>query len=661
MVYSALFRVVKNIIPRISNTELIALRSGGTSLDRDIFSGVVNYDKLGKTTAADTLPTFRAQTEHILKKYGDANVYPSQNITQVLKDLGDHGFFGLIIDPKYGGNKLPISVQSQILTMIASYNPSLAVTTMVPNSLGPGELLQHYGTDAQKLHYLPKLAKGELIPCFGLTGPNNGSDATGSIDSGVLKLVDGKKVISITLNKRYITLAPVADLIGIAFNLQDPDNLLAGTNGTSGITLALIERNHPGLRLETYHDPNSAGFPNGTIKGTIDISLDTIIGGESNAGNGWKMLMECLAVGRGVSLPASSNGASKAITFGILHYIKNRIQFKMPISKMEGVREKFVDMFYNTWVIQCSVAHTCSILDSGSTPSVLTAIMKQQTTERARTVLTHGMDIYAGSAICKGPNNFFTKFYNGSPVGITVEGSNTLTRSLIIFGQGLNKSHPYIYSIFDAIQSDNHAKFKEQFNAMMTFSVRTYFASLRGATTVNRLERVTQKFANLSNFVAMLGGKIKASQMISGAMADALSNIYLAQSVIWYHNNYSAPIEIKEYVLDRLLTEAEHKMNLVILNYPHAIIRALLQPTMSPVRYRSFRAENKICDLILQDTNIHDVLKHDIYYENTVLADLETLSNMNAADPKREALYQKVISVGEFPISARDIPPPDTE
>ena len=649
--YSRLFNRVKKIIPKISETELIALRSGGVSVDRDIFSGKIEYNKLVKVNEI-TENTMLDETRNILRKYGEANVYPSGNIKNIMAELGSKGFLGMIINKNYGGNRLSITTQSKILTMMASYNPSLAVVTMVPNSLGPGELLQHYGTEYQKNKYLPLLAKGELVPCFGLTGPNNGSDATGNIDTGVIREVNGCRVIEIELNKRYITLAPIADLVGIAFDLKDPDNLLK--IGKKGITLALVEKNHPGLKQETYHNPNNAGFPNGTLKGKIQIKLEQIIGGEEMAGNGWVMLMECLAVGRGVSLPASANGTSKAITYGILNYIKNREQFKMPIGNMQGVREKFLEMFYNTWIIQCSVNFTTHILDSGAVPSVLTAIMKQQTTERARRVLLNGMDIYAGSAICLGSNNFFTKFYNSSPIGITVEGSNILTRNLIIFGQGLNKSHPYIFSVFDSIQSGDLVKFKKEFNSMVFFGIKLYISSLQNRNKNKRLELLVAKYANLANFVALLGGKIKSEQMISGNMADILSNIYLAQSVIWYHNNlaHDVPECIKNYCIDRLCQESEEKINLVISNYPIRTIRFLLNPTKYSISYSNFSTENSIYEDIVSSKGIDKLLKGGIFYENTVIEQLERLTLMrnNGDREKYNEMYKKIISVGEYPI-----------
>jgi len=646
LMYRLAFSRVRGIIPKISETELIALTSGGTSIDRDIFSGqvpknkyIIHHFKKDK----NHFDIMKQRAEMIMKKYGQNNIYPSPYINNVMKDLGDNGFLGMIIDKKYNGNKMPIEYQSKLLSLFSSYNPSIAVACMVPNSLGPGELLQHYGTTEQKNKYLPQLANGKMIPCFGLTGPNNGSDATGMIDTGIVKKNGDNVYIDITLNKRYITLAPIANLIGVAFNLKDPNKLLK--NGKEGITLALVERGLPGLKQETYHNPNDAGFPNGTLKGNIKIELGSIIGGEENAGNGWKMLMECLAVGRGVSLPASANGSSKLCTYGIMNYIKHRQQFKMPIGNMEGVKEKFMEMFVNTWIINSSVHYTNYILDNNSTPSVITALMKYQTTERARKVLLNGMDIYAGSAICKGENNFFTKFYNSSPIGITVEGSNILTRSLITFGQGLNKSHPYIYDIFNSIQSNDLDKFKSTFNNMVLFGIRNYVKSFKFLNN-NRLELLTVRFSNLSNFIALLGGKIKANQIISGHMADILSNIYMAYSLLYYNNNHKDLNLVTNYCIDYLCDEAERKINYVIDNYPNKYIRVILGNSKYQERNRSINEMNNVYKTIINSENVADILTENIYYKNTVIEDLEKL---NTIDKKLyDELYQKLISVGEY-------------
>jgi acyl-CoA dehydrogenase len=657
IMYKRLFVLVKKIIPKISETEIIALKSGGVSIDREIFKGKVNYTNLLNCKNINKInndeKAFVQSTNELLNLVGEKNIYPSEDINIIMSNLGKKGFLSMIIDKKFNGNRISISAQSKVLSIISSYNPSLAVATMVPNSLGPAELLQHYGTEEQKNYYLPKLADGTFIPCFGLTGPNNGSDAVGKIDQGIVEFVDGKLKIKITLNKRYITLAPISNLIGIAFDLKDPNNLLSSKK--QGITVALIENVEKGLLQTTYHNPNNAGFPNGTIKGTIFIDVDKVIGGENNIGEGWKMLMECLAVGRGVSLPATANGSSKYITTAILNYINIRNQFNMPIGNMEAVREKFIDMFVNTWIIHTSVQFTNNILDSGSTPSVVTAIMKQQTTERARNILNHGMDIYSGSGICTGENNFFTKFYNSSPVGITVEGSNTLTRGLIIFGQGLNKSHPYIFPIFQSIQDNNVNSFKDNLNLLIKEVMYNYLHLLNPFNMMNttpqqKLDYLTLKFSILSNFIAVLGGKIKSKQMISGNMADLLSNIYLGYSLVWYHHHHFHNDELKDFCINYLNNEIEYKMNLIIDNYPIHILKPLLFPLQNTIKYSNLEKKNHIYSIINKDVNLKNLLKDDIYYNNTILEKMEKLLTIGKEHPEYDKLYQNIISVGEFDI-----------
>ena len=647
MLYKKIFNHVKRIIPKISETEIIALKSGGTSIDRYIFEGKMDYKNLFLPINKNTLSKKTEDDLYsLLKITGENNIYPSKNINTIMKELGNRGFLSLIIDQKYGGNRMPIELQSQLLSKISSYNPSLGVATMVPNSLGPAELLQHYGTDEQKNYFLPKLSTGEFIPCFGLTGPNNGSDAVGEIDEGFVEKVNDKLKIKITLNKRYITLAPISNLIGIAFKLNDPNNLLG--NGKNGITLALIENNQPGLLLETYHNPNNAGFPNGTIKGDIFIDPEQVIGGKDKIGEGWKMLMECLAVGRGVSLPATANGSSKFITQSIKYYINSRTQFNMNIGDMEAVREKFIDMYINTWIIHTSVKLTNHILDSGKTPSVITAIMKQQTTERARNILNHGMDIFSGSGICTGENNFFTKFYNASPVGITVEGSNTLTRGLIIFGQGLNKSHPYIFPIFENIQENNLPEFKKNFNSLIKNIVGNYLSLL---SNNSRLEIATIKFSILSNFVALLGEKIKQKQMISGNMADVLSDIYLGYSLVWYHHHFSSDNSLREECIEYLMQDAEYKMNLIISNYPILFLRPFLYPIKTSIKYKNLEDKNKLYKYILNNEHLNEIFNNDIYYTGTVIEKLIKLSKLDKSSSEYKLLYEDIIKVGEYKIN----------
>ena len=632
-----IFNSVKNIIPKVSDTELIALRSGSVSIDRDIMSGKVILPVF-KNNDLNKFP--KNKIDDLCSKFDNSIIYPNNNDNKWIKYLGENNFFSFLIDEKYGGNKLSNNELSNILTKITSVDPALGVVSMVPNSLGPGELLSIYGTEYQKEKYLPGLADGTFIPCFGLTGPQNGSDATGSIDKGILfKDKNNKLKIRIDLNKRYITLAPVSNLMGIAFNLEDPNDLIH----KKGITLALVERDHPGLIQESYHNPLNAGFPNGTIKGSIDIDIENIIGGHENIGNGWKMLMECLSAGRGISLPATANASSKIATIGIYNYIQLREQFNIPLQKMEAIQEKFTNMILNTWIIQSSIQLTNDILDSGKSPSVISAIMKQQCTERGRIVINEGMDIHAGASICIGYNNFLEKFYRSVPVGITVEGSNTLTRSLIIFGQGLNKSHPYIFKVLDSILENDVDKFRKEFSNIISHSIILY---LRSFSTKKNLDQQIINFACLTNFVALKGGLIKKEQKLSGDMADIFSNLYLALSVQYYHNKYNISSSLTEYIITDLLNKNQVKINTVIDNLPYYVILSHMKK--KPIS-RDYENENKIFDEIMNNKNIINDIKKNIYYENSIIKEMEDI-NTTKYDNKSsyEISKNNIINVDEY-------------
>lgn len=650
-----IFNNVKKIIPTISQTELIALRSGGVGIDREIFLGKVNINKLKENHIEpmnDNEKKLYNKLDNILPSITKNTIYPNKDISEIINQM--KSYLGMIINKEYGGQKISYTAQSKILCKIISHNPSLGHLVMVPNSLGPGELLQHYGTTEQKEKYLPRLAKGELIPCFGLTGPENGSDATGKIDRGIVKKINDKLFIRVNLNKRYITLAPIANLCGIAFYLDDPHSLIDKTK--QGITLALVEKNHFGLEQTTFHNPNNAGFPNGTLKGEILIPFENVIGGEDKLGQGWPMLMECLAVGRGISLPTCSNSFSKMSTYSMLLYVKHRNQFKMSIGNMEAVQEKLVEMIYHTWVIESSLKYMTMILDQHKIPSVLTACMKQQTTERTRIIVQHGMDIYAGSAICLGDNNFFTNIYNSVPIGITVEGSNTLTRSLIIFGQGLNKSHPHIYNIFDAIQKENHDLFYYHFQLMLSDVIKNYLSSFSIVSSndpIKRLQLLTIRFSTLTNFIALLGGKIKSQQIISGYMADILSNIYFSYTLLWYHTQIPQDTKwLRDFCIDKLCGEAEHKINYIIDNYPYQSLRLLLKPFK--YRKNNIPSIEKI-KYIYQQTQsspiIQDILKTDLNMKNNIIEKLEKLEKLDPKSDDYKKLYLDIISVGEYQIN----------
>jgi len=629
------FSFIKNKIPKISATEMIALRSGTASIDRSILQGKVSYPK--PSNKKDIFP--KKELDKLLNSFDGSRIYPNDNNNKWINYLAKNKYFSFLINNDYDGIKLSVNELSNILTKITSVDPALGVVTMVPNSLGPGELLINYGTQEQKKKYLPKLANGELIPCFGLTGPNNGSDATGNIDSGNVILENKKYYVEIEINKRYITLAPVANLIGLAFELKDPYELL--DEGSPGITVALIENNIPGLIQETYHNPLNAGFPNGTLKGKIKIPIENIIGGPKNSGNGWKMLMECLSAGRGVSLPATANASSKVAAFGIFHYIKVREQFKMPIGNMEAIQEKFNKIIYHTWIIQSGIAMTNDILDNGEQPAVISAIMKQQCTERARIVLNEAMDIHAGSSICVGYNNFLEKFYKSAPIGITVEGSNTLTRSLIIFGQGLNKSHPHVFPLLDSILNNDEKDFNEKFKNIFNHSIQLYFKSFSGCRA---LEQQIINFACLTNFVALRGGAIKKEQMLSGDMADIFSNLYLGICVNYYQSKYKTNEKLTKYIIQNITNENQMKINKIIDNLGYEKYLLLhLKKNIIPITYEN---ERQIFKEIMQDPVILENIKKNIHIFG-ILEDMEKISKLQKSSKEYQELHDKIINVGE--------------
>ena len=637
-----LFSWAKRKIPRISDTEMIALRSGGVSIDRDILMGRVNFPI--KREFKQKLSN--AKLDSLFQTYDGSVLYPNNNNNKWTRYLGNQKYFSFLIDEKYGGIKLTVKELSNILTRIASFEPALGVVAMVPNSLGPGELLTLYGTEEQQDKYLPGLANGTYIPCFGLTGPNNGSDATGSIDEGTVELNDkGEKVIRVSINKRYITLAPVANLVGVAFRLKDPNGLL--TEGEEGITVALVERGSCGLIQNTHHNPMNAGFPNGTLKGDLEIPLENIIGGEKRAGEGWKMLMECLSAGRGVSLPATANASSKVATAGIYHYIQLREQFKMQLSNMEAIQQKFNNVVYHTWLIQSAVELTNDILDDGCSPTVISAIMKQQCTERGRIVLNEALDIHAGSGICLGKNNFLEKFYRSAPIGITVEGSNTLTRSLIIFGQGLNKSHPYIFPMLETLLNDDQKNFQKIFTDMVKHSATLY---VRSFSFDNSLENQMIRFAALTNFVALKGGLLKQEQMLSGDMADIFSNLYLGCAVQYYHQHFPVSEKLYDYSLKRIQSEIQAKMNNVIDNL--GAERFILQHMKRNVDYPTYLDERGVFQEIMKNDKIMKEIKKNIQIEKTALETLERTDNLSSLHGKDDHIYKKHEKecIGEYKI-----------
>ena len=644
------FNFSKKLLPRISSTELIALRSGTVSIDKNIIENTVNKFNFKDLKTEIDENSCNSQVNNLIKNVSSQPVFRNGKMDSNLMDnIKKTKAFSYIIEKKYGGHEFNVNTQSKILTKLTSFNPSLGVTVMVPNSLGPGELLHNYGTKLQKNNYLPKLASGEMIPCFGLTGPNNGSDAIGSIDKGVVVKKNNKVYIELSINKRYITMAPISNLVGLAFNLEDPDNLLK--DGKEGVTVALLEKGHEGLKQETYHNPSNVGFPNGTLKGDLKIELDQVIGGEKNCGEGWKMLMECLAAGRGVSLPASALGTALTITYGVSGYANLRKQFNIPLSKMQGIQEKLARMTYNSLLIDSSIKLTNNILDSGEKPSVVSAIMKQQTTERARKVLLDGMDIYAGSAICLGENNFIEKFYNSAPVGITVEGSNTLTRSLIIFGQGLNKSHPYIGNIVQSIMNDDNKNFNKYFSNMVNYTIFSYFNSLLTLTSFKTYEieyfyKINTTFTNLVNIVSLQGGKLKKDQILSGHMADIFSNLYMGYSLIYNFDRLNLDKKTKEICMKMLINELIDSLNEIKILLPTNLKLLVL----GHYKYKKLRLSSLDTEYLANIVwNNEDMNK---YIEEQIYLDPDNILKIKKCNEEFDlSLYQDIISVGEYKLN----------
>ena len=642
-----IFTNVKKLIPRISDTERIALNCGSTSIDRELFKGKISKHKFSDINDTILDSSLRDKANTILEKYTNQKIYPFKDAKDLLlfSDLGKNGFFSYLIPESYGGNKLSVQQLSNILTYITSANPCLGVITMVPNSLGPSELLLNYGTQNQKEKYLPELASGNMIPCFGLTGPNNGSDATGTIDKGkIIRDDEGNIKIEVDINKRYITLAPVANLVGLAFDVEDPENLLE--NNKKGITVALVEKEHPGLKKDYYHNPLDVGFPNGTVRGKILIDLDQVIGGKEKIGDGWKMLMECLAAGRGICLPATANASSKVATTSMYLYSKHRKQFNIPLIEMEAIENKLANMLYNTWSIQSSIFLTNQLLDNGEKPSVLSAIMKQQTTERGREVIKDAMDIYAGSGLCIGENNMLEKFYKNAPIGITVEGSNVLTKNLIIFGQGLNKSHPYIYPIVQSIDKNNIDDFFYNFSSIVYHSIsllgESFYQRLFGT---NLLQKQITYFACLANFVALKGGKIKQEQTISADMAEIMGNLYLAYSVQFYEEHLNVSKKFTNIVINKILNENIDIFNRIINNlayYP-------LLNHMKQIKTEKYTENRELLKEFKNNEKIFNEIFNGIYLDDSLIK-LLTLDKLDKNSDRYKNLYNDIISVGEYEI-----------
>lgn len=644
-------RRIKHILPPISITEQQAIDAGTVWWEAELFRGDPDWAKFNHYPPAKLTKKEQAfldaEVEQLCTMLDDWEITHHKNdLPETVWDyLRENRFFGLIIPEAYGGMGFSAVANSEIVMKIASRSGTAGVTVMVPNSLGPAELLAHYGTRQQKEYYLPRLASGDEIPCFALTGPYAGSDASAMTAAGVVceRSVNGKKQRGFLVNweKRYITLGPVATVLGLAFRAFDPDRLL-GENTELGITCALVPVNTSGVHIGNRHLPLNSSFMNGPNKGeNVFVPFEWVVGGESQIGNGWRMLMELLAAGRAISLPASGVSMSKVAARTTGAYARIREQFSIPIGKFEGVQEALARIGGLTYMLDATRLFSLSALQMGEKPSVVSAIAKYHLTEGGRTVINDAMDVHGGRGICMGPKNYLARAYQQTPIGITVEGANILTRSLIIFGQGAMRCHPYLLREVKAAHIDNDAQAVDEFDALFIEHLRYVFcnktrtflyALTRGcfsAATGNehtrryfrQINRLSAAFSFLSDMALLvLGGGLKRKEALSGRFADALSYMYMSTAVLKQHQNNGYPnqdLPLVDWACQHALFETEKALDGILRNFPIRILgialRIVVFPTGRWLKPPDDRLAWKIASLMQTPGGARDRLTKGIY------------------------------------------------
>jgi acyl-CoA dehydrogenase len=558
------------ILPAISETEQTAIDAGTVWVEGELFSGKPNLKRLKDEKYPELTKEERefleGPVEELCAMVSDWEIFQNKDFDdRTWKFLKEKGFFGLIIPEKYGGYGFSANAHSAIVAKLASRCGPLATTVMVPNSLGPAELLMHYGTEEQKNHYLPRLATGEEMPCFALTEPNAGSDAGGMESTGVVfRADDGKLYLKLNWDKRYITLAAISTVIGLAFKMRDPDNLL-GKGEFPGITAALVPSVTDGVELGLRHDPLGVPFYNCPTRGKdVVVSVDAIIGGVDGAGNGWRMLMESLAVGRGISLPAQAIGGAKTATRAVGAYAAIRKQFGLNIGKFEGIEEPMARIGGYTYLMDAARGYICGALDDGAKPAVVTAIAKYNFTELGREIINDSMDIVGGAGISRGPRNLFAHSYIAMPIAITVEGANILTRTLMIFGQGAIRSHPHALKEINALMNKDVKAFDDAFWKHIGHVVQNSIRSLLLSVTRGRLSGspvggpaakyyrklawASASFAFMSDIaLGSYGGALKMKEKLAGRYADILSWMFLATATLRRYDAEGQNSEDRDY------------------------------------------------------------------------------------------------------------------
>ncbi|MEB0148943.1 acyl-CoA dehydrogenase [Pseudomonas sp. CCC2.2] len=610
-----LFSWFKKTLPPMSQTERDAIDAGTVWWDGELFSGrpawntLLAYPKVQLTEEEQAF--LDGPTDELCAMVSDWQIGQSMDLPpEAWEHIKQHGFFALIIPKEYGGKGFSAYAHSQVAMKLATRSGDLASTVMVPNSLGPAELLLHYGTDEQRNHYLPRLARGDDIPCFALTGPLAGSDAGAMPDTGVIckGQWQGKEVIGLRLNweKRYITLGPVATLLGLAFKAFDPEHLL-GDKEDLGISLALIPTDTPGVEIGRRHLPLGAAFMNGPNSGKdVFIPLDLLIGGQDMLGKGWMMLMNCLSVGRSISLPAVGTGAAKFTSLVTGQYAQVREQFHVPLSAFEGIQEALARIGGNAWLMDSARMLTANAVDLGEKPSVLSAILKYHLTERGRECISHAMDVHGGKGIIMGPNNYLGRSWQGAPIFITVEGANILSRNLMIFGQGAIRCHPFVLKEMALAGREDHERALVEFdglllkhigfavgNAASTFILNLglgRFETVPGDSLsqgyFRALNRQAAAFALLADLSMMLlGGELKRRERLSARLGDVLSHLYLASAALKRYHDLDSPDHMRplfRWAMEESLGESERALDELLSNFPSRVMGCLLRVVVFP-------------------------------------------------------------------------------
>src|SRR3954462_9378719 len=667
------------LLPPMSQTEREALEAGTVWWDGELFTGAPKWSKLlsakPPVLSAEEQAFIDGPCEELCRMLDDWNITHERGDmpAHVWDYLKSKGFFAMIIPKKYGGLEFSAYGHSCVLVKLASRSATASSTVAVPNSLGPAELLNHYGTQEQKDYYLPRLARGEEIPCFALTGPRAGSDAASIPDTGIVcrGIWQGREIVGIKLNfnKRYITLAPVATVVGLAFRMFDPDELL-GDKADIGITCGLIPRNTAGLSIGRRHFPLNVPFQNGPLAGKdVFVPLDCIIGGPKMAGQGWRMLVEQLSVGRCISLPSNTTGGSKAGVFASGAYARIPRQFNMPVGKVEGVEAVLARMVGYTYTMDAARSVTAGAIDGGEKPSVPSAMLKYHVTEMGRQVANDAMDVHGGKGIQLGPRNYLGRSYQVVPVAITVEGANILTRSLIIFGQGAIRCHPFVLKEMNAARNPDRKQGVDEFDSALfghigftiSNAVRSFIMALTHArfTHVPEVGDTKRYYQHIVRFsasfafavdVAMLtlGGYLKKKENLSARLGDVLSSMYLASMVLKHHENQGRPeadLPVVEWACRNQLYKAQDQLHDFLRNFPNrflaGVMRVLIFPGGRAYSAPSDRLGRKIADEVLSPSEVRDRLCTFVY---------RTLEPTNPLGLLQEAL---VLSQTAEPIEKR--------